>query len=58
MLDGTTLLAEINGIGGVAINIFGQVAFHGRTDTTDTVFFAEEVQGVDLPADGDESSTG
>jgi hypothetical protein len=51
-------LREINNIGGVAINIFGQVAFHGRTDTTDAVFVAEVVQVVDLPADGDESSTG
>ena len=57
LLDGTTLLAEINGIGGVAINIFGEVTFHGRTDMTDAVLVAEVVQVVDLPADGDESST-
>ena len=38
ILPDGTILSEIDESGGVAINIFGDVAFHGRTDTVRAVF--------------------
>ncbi len=37
ILAGGTTLSEIHQTGGVAINDFGEVAFHGRTGSTDAV---------------------
>jgi hypothetical protein len=45
LADGTTTLDEINDTGGVAINAFGEVAFHGKSNGSDAVFMS----GVSLP---------
>jgi hypothetical protein len=37
-LDDGTIVEEISDIGGVAINEFGEVAFHGRTGGFEAVF--------------------
>ena len=54
VFDGEERLKRLDGF---TCNDVGEVAFHGRADTTDAVFVAQVVQVVDLPADGDESST-
>jgi hypothetical protein len=36
-LTDSTILDEIHATGGVAINLFGQVVFHGKVGTTDAV---------------------
>jgi hypothetical protein len=41
ILPGGTTLDEIEVNGGVAINVFGEVAFHGRTDSVKAVFISD-----------------
>jgi len=45
LADGTTTLDEIDDTGGVAINAFGEVAFHGKSNGSEAVFMS----GVSLP---------
>jgi hypothetical protein len=45
LADGTITLDEIDDAGGVAINAFGEVAFHGKSNGSEAVFMS----GVSLP---------
>ena len=55
--DGT-ILETINEIGGVAINDFGQVAFHGRTGGVEAVFISDGRTTQVLAKEGDNLSDG
>ena len=41
LADGSTILSDISAVGGVAIDFFGQVAFHGKVGSTDAVFVGQ-----------------